>query len=151
MRVYMCARADLNFGIEHITQASFSFGSSSEARDFSRNFREKHVIFPDSVKEFYLQELSFIYRTNIEPLLLRFTRLWFIVEISRATCGSHRGLWWFRKTVSIHLLYGNAIFVIAYGFGLFPKLFQLLETTNFIYIPFTSSSIYTTISSWMKL
>jgi hypothetical protein len=111
--IHVCrVQVDLNFGIEHIAQASFPFNSSSETntRD-SGNFRstKKHVIFPDPV--------SFIYRNY--PL--------FTGQISDRFCRiSHGyGLSWefraqlaalievcgdFEKSVSIHILYRNAIF-----------------------------------------
>lgn len=68
MRVYMCIRADLNFGIEHIVQRR-AFPSSSNSDANARGIFGKHAIFPNSVRELYLQKLSFIYRTNIGPFV----------------------------------------------------------------------------------
>ena len=83
--------------------ASFSFSSSFNSKsrlEFSWRIFGKYVIF------FFIQLKSFIYRNYplftgqiSDRFLSHFTRLWFIVGISRATCGSHRGLWWFRKTL----------------------------------------------------
>lgn len=115
MRVYMCIRADLNFKIEHIPQR--------------RAFPSAQTRMLEKFSQFFLIRLeSFIYRNYplftewiSDRFLSRFIRLWFIVGISRATCGSHRGLWWFRKPLFNSFIVWKRYFfvVIAHGFSLF--------------------------------
>lgn len=88
---------------------------------------ESAQFFPTSVEELYLQELK-KYWTILSRLYGYGLSREICAQLAAQVCGDCQ------KRGSIHLLYCEVtlFFAIVRGFGLFPKLFQLLEPLSFL-------------------